>query len=77
MALVLLGLVTCALALGYGGNWLLLLPAAGPGRRVRSCAGAGGAGSAIALAVLAGAVSSVHDGWGALTIAYGTLLSTW
>jgi len=26
VALVLLGLVTCALALGYGGNWLLFFP---------------------------------------------------
>ncbi|AVV42884.1 sensor histidine kinase [Streptomyces sp. ID05-04B] len=75
VALVLLGLVTCALALGYGGNWLLFFPLLGlatgavlRGPRLR--------GLGIAVAVLAGVVSSVHDGWGALTIAYATWIST-
>lgn len=76
VALVLLGLVTCALALGYGGNWLLFFPLLGlatgavlRGPRLR--------GLGTAVAVLAGAVSVVHDSWGgALTIAYATWLST-
>ncbi|MGW7169413.1 ATP-binding protein [Streptomyces sp. NPDC054884] len=75
VALVLLGLVTCALALGYGGNWLLFFPLLGlatgavlRGPRLRALG--------TAVAVLAGVVSSVHDGWGALTIAYATWIST-
>ncbi|MDQ0683434.1 two-component system sensor histidine kinase DesK [Streptomyces achromogenes] len=75
VALVLLGLVTCALALGYGGNWLLFFPLLGlaTGAVLR---GAPLRGLGIAVAVLAGTVSSVHDGWGALTIAYATWIST-
>ncbi|MGW2047020.1 sensor histidine kinase [Streptomyces sp. NPDC001858] len=75
VALVLMGLVTCGLALGYGGNWLLFFPLLGlatgavlrgPQLRILGTA----------VAVLAGAVSCVHDGWGGLTIAYATWIST-
>ncbi|MFI1027051.1 sensor histidine kinase [Streptomyces sp. NPDC020951] len=75
VALVLMGLVTCGLALGYGGNWLLFFPLLGlatgavlRGPQLRTLG--------TAVAVLAGAVSCVHDGWGGLTIAYATWIST-
>jgi two-component system, NarL family, sensor histidine kinase DesK len=76
VTLILLGLVTCALALGYGGNWLLFFPLLGlatgavlRGPRLRALG--------TAVAVLAGAVSAVHDDWGGvLTIAYATWIST-
>ncbi|MER5192939.1 histidine kinase [Streptomyces sp. NPDC002884] len=75
VALVLLGLVTCGLALGYGGSWLLFLPLFG------LATGAVLRGSELrtigtAVAVLAGAVACVRDGWGGLTIAYATWIST-
>ncbi|WP_405629943.1 sensor histidine kinase [Streptomyces sp. NBC_00016] len=75
VALVLLGLVTCGLALGYGGSWLLFLPLFGlatgavlRGPQLRSIG--------TAVAVLAGAVACVRDGWDGLTIAYATWIST-
>ncbi|MFD9392523.1 histidine kinase [Streptomyces sp. NPDC060000] len=75
VALVLLGLVTCGLALGYGGSWLLFFPLLGlatgavvRGPQLRTI----GTG----VAVLAGAVSCVRDGWDGLTIAYATWIST-
>ncbi|MFI5679513.1 sensor histidine kinase [Streptomyces cellulosae] len=75
VALVLMGLVTCGLALGYGGNWLLFFPLFGlaTGAVVRTpylrWAGTG-------VAVLSGIVSVTRDGWGGLSIAYGTWIST-
>ncbi|MFH0175522.1 sensor histidine kinase [Streptomyces cacaoi] len=75
VALVLLGLVTCGLALGYGGSWLLFLPLFGlatgavlRGPQLRTIG--------TAVAVLAGAVACVRDGWDGLTIAYATWIST-
>ncbi|MDR6973533.1 two-component system sensor histidine kinase DesK [Streptomyces sp. 3330] len=75
VALALLGLVTCGLALGYGGSWLLFLPLFGlatgavlRGPQLRSI----GTG----VAVLAGAVACARDGWEGLTIAYATWIST-
>ncbi|MET7651109.1 MULTISPECIES: sensor histidine kinase [unclassified Streptomyces] len=75
VALVLMGLVTCGLALGYGGSWLLFFPLLGlatgavvRGPQLRSLG--------TAVAVLAGAVSCARDGWGGLTIAYATWIST-
>ncbi|MDX3247342.1 sensor histidine kinase [Streptomyces sp. ME18-1-4] len=75
VALGLLALVTFGLALAYGGNWLLFLPLLGlatgatlRGARLRALG--------TALAVLAGVVSCVHDGWDGLTIAYATWIST-
>ncbi|MGW1272568.1 histidine kinase [Streptomyces sp. NPDC002491] len=76
VALVLLALVTCALAVGYGGNWLLFFPLLGlaTGAVLR---GPGLRGIGTAVAVLAGAVAVVHDSWSsALTIAYATWIST-
>ncbi|MEV2214681.1 histidine kinase [Streptomyces sp. NPDC050997] len=75
VALVLLGLVTCGLALGYGGNWLLFFPLFGlaTGAVVRMphlrWAGAG-------VALLSGVASVTRDGWGGLDIAYATWIST-
>nr|WP_059416371.1 histidine kinase [Streptomyces azureus] len=75
VAHVLLTAVTCALAAGYGGNWLLFFPllglATGAALRLSHLRPAG-----TAVAVLAGAVSCFHDGWGGLDIAYATWIST-
>ncbi|GAB7108023.1 sensor histidine kinase [Streptomyces phaeofaciens JCM 4814] len=74
-ALAVMTLVTCGLAGGYGGNWLLFFPllglAAGAalrGARLREA-------SAV-LSLLAGTVAVLHDGWGGLDIAYATWIST-
>ncbi|MCW7943660.1 histidine kinase [Streptomyces hygroscopicus] len=76
VALGLMTVVTCGLAIGYGGNWLLFFPllglAAGAvlrGPRLRQLG--------TVVAVLAGAVSGVRDGWSGLNIAYATWISTW
>ncbi|MFJ4538106.1 sensor histidine kinase [Streptomyces tibetensis] len=75
VALALLAVVTCALAVGYGDNWLLFFPllglATGAALRLRHLRPAG-----TVLAVLAGAVAWFHDGWGGLDIAYATWIST-
>lgn len=75
VALVLLGLVTCGLAIGYGGNWLLFFPlfglATGAVVRMPHLRWAG-----TAVAVIAGAVSVFRDGWGGLDTAYATWIST-
>ncbi|MGQ4386874.1 sensor histidine kinase [Streptomyces sp. SAS_270] len=75
VALVLLGAVTCALAIGYGGSWLLFFPLLGlaTGATVR---GPWLGRTGLALTVLAGSVSAVREGWDAINIAYGTFLST-
>ncbi|MFF4268445.1 sensor histidine kinase [Streptomyces sp. NPDC001536] len=75
VALVLMGGVTCALALGYGGNWLFFFPLLGlaTGAVTRGpWLGRIGLG----LTALAVAVSAVQDGWGAVNIGYATFLST-
>ncbi|GGS17193.1 hypothetical protein GCM10010269_65470 [Streptomyces humidus] len=75
VALALMGLVTCGLALAYGDSWLLFFPLLGlaTGAALRGphlrAVGTG-------VAVLAGTVSAVHDGWDGLTIAYATWIST-
>ncbi|WP_405581719.1 sensor histidine kinase [Streptomyces sp. NBC_01092] len=75
VALVLMGLVTCALAGAYGGNWLLFFPllglATGAAVRMPQLRTAG-----LVVGVLAGVVSVAHDGWGGLDIAYATWIST-
>ncbi|MFE7438888.1 sensor histidine kinase [Streptomyces chartreusis] len=75
VALALLGLVTCALALAYGGNWLLFFPllglATGAAVRMPQLRQVG-----LVVGVLAGGVSVFHDGWGGLDIAYATWIST-
>ena len=76
VALLLLGVVTCALAIGYGGSWLLFFPLLGlaTGAIVRGpWLGKTGMG----VAALAGAVTAVRgDGGDWVTITYGTFLST-
>ncbi|MFF4468248.1 sensor histidine kinase [Streptomyces sp. NPDC001599] len=75
LALAAMALVTCGLALAYGGSWLLFFPllglAAGAALRGRWLGRWGWS-----LAVVAGAVAGVKDGWNGLNIAYGTFLST-
>ncbi|MFE9094226.1 sensor histidine kinase [Streptomyces sp. NPDC007264] len=74
-ALLVMGVVTCALALGYGGSWLLFFPllglATGAILRGRWLGKAG-----LALSAPAGAVAGVREGWEGIGIAYGTFLST-
>jgi two-component system sensor histidine kinase DesK len=75
VALVLMGLVTCGLALGYGGSWLFFFPLLGlaTGAVTRGpWLGRVGLG----LTAVAAAVSAVRGGWDAVNIAYATFLST-
>ncbi|MET9370560.1 sensor histidine kinase [Streptomyces griseoflavus] len=75
VALGLLAAVTCALAVAYGGGWLLFFPllglAAGVVLRGRLLVVAGAAVTAVA-----GVVSFAHDGWGGLPVLYATAIST-
>ncbi|MEV0018006.1 sensor histidine kinase [Streptomyces tendae] len=75
LALAAMALVTCGLALAYGSSWLLFFPllglAAGAALRGRWLGRWGWS-----LAVVAGVVAGVKDGWNGLNIAYGTFLST-
>ncbi|MDH6610419.1 two-component system sensor histidine kinase DesK [Streptomyces sp. SAI-208] len=74
VALVLLGLVTCGLALGYGGNWLLFFPlfglATGAVVRLPHLRWVGAV-----VTVVAGAAAVFRDGWGGLDTAYATWIS--
>ncbi|MFD3918069.1 sensor histidine kinase [Streptomyces sp. NPDC058595] len=73
-ALAGMALTTFGLGGAYGGSWLLFFPlfglACGAVLRGRHLALAG-APLAVAVAV----VAAFHDGWGAVTIAYGTVIS--
>ncbi|MFE9168183.1 sensor histidine kinase [Streptomyces kebangsaanensis] len=73
-ALLLMGLVTTGLALGYGGSWVLFFPLLGlaTGAILRS-ARPGRTG--LLLSAFAGAVSAFHEGWTGISVAYGTFLS--
>ncbi|MEV1081313.1 sensor histidine kinase [Streptomyces sp. NPDC050211] len=75
VALVLMGLVTCGLAIGYGDTWLLFFPlfglATGAVVRMPHLRWAG-----VLVAVLAGVAAVTRDGWGGLDIAYATWIST-
>jgi two-component system sensor histidine kinase DesK len=75
VALVLLGLVTLGLAIGYGDNWLLFFPLLGlaTGAVVR---GPWLGKTGLALTAVAGVVSCLREGWDGANIAYGTFLST-
>ncbi|MER5380429.1 sensor histidine kinase [Streptomyces sp. NPDC002688] len=75
VALVLMGIVTCALALGYGGSWLYFFPLLGlaTGAVLR---GPRLGQIGLGLTALAAAVSVVRAGWDAVNVAYGTFLST-
>ncbi|NGO48365.1 sensor histidine kinase [Streptomyces sp. YC419] len=75
LMLIALGVVTCTLAIVYGGSWLLFFPLLGlaTGAIVRGpWLGRVGVG----LTLLAGTTAAVRDGWGAVNVAYGTFLST-
>ncbi|MFI2639902.1 sensor histidine kinase [Streptomyces sp. NPDC018610] len=75
VALLLMGLLTTGLALGYGGNWLLFFPLFGlaTGATLR---GHRLGRTGLWLAVFAGMVSAYHEGWDGINIAYATFLST-
>ncbi|WP_328401239.1 histidine kinase [Streptomyces sp. NBC_00390] len=67
--------VTFALAIGYGGAWLLFFPLLGlavgsvlRGRRLVQVV--------LPLCVAVGTVAGVRDGWGAVDVAYGTFVSS-
>ncbi|MDX6364168.1 MAG: two-component system, NarL family, sensor histidine kinase DesK [Streptomyces sp.] len=74
LALALMTVVTCGLAIGYGGNWLLFFPLLGlaVGATLR---GPWLGRTGLGLSALAGVVAGFRDGWGAVNIAYGTFLS--
>ncbi|WP_254407689.1 sensor histidine kinase [Streptomyces sp. GMY02] len=73
-SLVGMGLMTFGLGGLYGGSWLLFFPllglACGSVVRGRALAWVG-----VPLAAAAGAIGAYHDGWGAITVAYGTFIS--
>ncbi|MFD9328504.1 sensor histidine kinase [Streptomyces sp. NPDC060065] len=75
VALILMGLLTCGLAIGYGDSWLWFFPLLGlaVGSVVR---GKLLGRLAVGLSVLAGTIGWFHEGWAAVNIAYGTFLST-
>ncbi|MFF3325870.1 sensor histidine kinase [Streptomyces sp. NPDC002889] len=67
--------ITFALAIGYGGTWLLFFPLLGlavgsvlRGRRLAQLT--------LPLCVAVGTVAGVRDGWGAVDVAYGTFVSS-
>lgn len=73
-SLVAMGVLTCGLALAYGGSWLAFFPLLG------LAVGAVLRGRALGLTVLglcavAGAIGVYRDGWGAVGVVYGTFLS--
>ncbi|KOV67144.1 histidine kinase [Streptomyces sp. NRRL WC-3618] len=75
VALVVMGAVTCVLAIVYGGSWLYFFPLLGlaTGAVMR---GPWLGRTGLSLTALAAAVSAVQEGWDALNVAYGTFLST-
>ncbi|WP_330291440.1 sensor histidine kinase [Streptomyces sp. NBC_00576] len=75
VALAVMGAVTCALAIVYGGSWLYFFPLLGlaTGAVMR---GPWLGRTGLSLTALAAAVSAVREGWDALNVAYGTFLST-
>lgn len=73
-SLAVMGVLTCGLALAYGGSWLAFFPLLG------LAVGAVLRGRALGLTVLclcavAGAIGVYRDGWGAVGVVYGTFLS--
>ncbi|MGW3105175.1 sensor histidine kinase [Streptomyces sp. NPDC001100] len=75
VALVVMGLVTCGLALGYGGSWLYFFPLLG--LATGACLRGPRLGQVgLSLTALAAAVSIYRAGWDAINVAYGTFLST-
>ncbi|MZD05274.1 sensor histidine kinase [Streptomyces sp. SID5785] len=75
LAVAVMTLLTCALAGGYGGNWLAFFPLLG--LAVGAVARGPHLGKiGLALTVLSAVVAGLRDGWGAIGVAYGTFLST-
>ncbi len=72
--LVALAAVTFGLAGGYGGDWLLFFPLLGlaTGAVMR---GPQVGKVVLALTLAAGLVAGLRDGWGAISVAYGTFIS--
>ncbi|MFZ3557261.1 sensor histidine kinase [Streptomyces sp. BH055] len=74
-AVAVMALLTCGLAGAYGGSWLALFPllglAVGAVARGRHLGRVG-----LGLTVLAALVSGLREGWDAVSVAYGTFLST-
>ncbi|MFI5661628.1 sensor histidine kinase [Streptomyces sp. NPDC051684] len=70
-----MALLTCGLAGAYGGSWLALFPllglAVGAVARGRHLGRIG-----LGLTLLAALVSGLREGWDAVSVAYGTFLST-
>lgn len=76
LALLLMGLLTTGLAVGYGGNWLMFFPLLGlaTGATLR---GPWLGRTGILLALYAAGISGVRDNWGdATNIGYATFLSS-
>jgi two-component system sensor histidine kinase DesK len=76
VALGLMALLTTGLGVGYGGNWLMFFPLLGlaTGATLR---GPWLGRIGVLLALYAGAVSGVRDGWGdATNIGYATFISS-
>ncbi|NUQ96258.1 MAG: sensor histidine kinase [Streptomyces sp.] len=75
VALVVMAAVTCGLAGGYGGTWLLFFPLLGlaTGAALR---GEHLRWANLAVTALAATVSAVHEGWTGLNFAYATWIST-
>ncbi|MET7472752.1 sensor histidine kinase [Streptomyces sp. NPDC005648] len=75
VALLLMALLTTGLAIGYGGNWLMFFPLLGlaTGAVLR---GPWLGRTGLALAAFAAGVAVLRDGADAVTIGYGTFLST-
>ncbi|WP_374195250.1 sensor histidine kinase [Streptomyces sp. ISL-1] len=73
-ALLALAVITCGLAITYGGSWLLFFMLLGlaTGSIVR---GRWLGPIALGLGALAGVVAGLRDGWGAVNVAYGTFIS--
>ncbi|MEU9155683.1 sensor histidine kinase [Streptomyces sp. NPDC048417] len=75
VVLGLMGLLTCGLALGYGGSWLYFFPLLG--LATGACLRGPRLGQiGLSLTALAAAVSVFRVGWDAINVAYGTFLST-
>ncbi|KUN05060.1 histidine kinase [Streptomyces yokosukanensis] len=76
VALLLMGLLTTALAVGYGGNWLMFFPLLGlaAGATLR---GPWLGRTGVLLSIYAATVSGIRDNWGdATNIGYATFLSS-
>ncbi|MGW7411638.1 sensor histidine kinase [Streptomyces sp. NPDC054863] len=73
-ALVGLGLITGFMSVMYGGPWLLfwMLLGLATGSVLR---GRHAPKAMLGLALTAGTIAAVKDGWGAINVAYGTLIS--